>query len=38
MVLYRGRDIEVAVRSFDIIDFISRKVYIFVNNKDKYDR
>lgn len=27
-----------AIKSFDVFDLSRRKCYIFVNNKDKYDR
>ena len=38
VVLYRGAEFEVAIKSFDVFDLSRRKCYIYVNNKDKYDR
>ena len=38
LVLYRGADMEVAVRSSDLVDYERRKISIYVNNRDRFER
>lgn len=38
VVLYRGPEFDIAIKSLDVFDLSRRKCCIYVNNKDKYDR